>query len=233
MFSLFSLCLGFTPPTLLIFFSCKTFLGRRPYGYNDHAVFFFFLNGCGLQYVKKRWPSPRPLCGKGTFWRRCSLCLLFPCQSARDQIFMFPCWTPNPPSSVAFSSAGLWRHSPCCTAPLPVSLSLHAVSVTWPFLFPRCSVSLFGPLSCSPWLITASAMPKLKVSLTDCQRNSRWYKFLLRLSRQRLCVSCDWCIAKTTLMLIALVHSKTSMKGPVLQRGLLTVLCFSNLSASC
>lgn len=143
MFSLFSLCLGFTPPTLLIFFSCKTFLGRRPYGYNDHAV-FFFLNGCGLQYVKKRWPSPRPLCGKGTFWRRCSLCLLFPCQSARDQIFMFPCWTPNPPSSVAFSSAGLWRHSPCCTAPLPVSLSLHAVSVTWPFLFPRCSVSLSG-----------------------------------------------------------------------------------------
>lgn len=39
-FSLFSLCLGFTPPTLLIFFSCKTFLGRRRYGYNDHTVFF-------------------------------------------------------------------------------------------------------------------------------------------------------------------------------------------------
>lgn len=37
---LFSLCLGFTPPTLLIFFSCKTFLGRRRYDYNDHTVFF-------------------------------------------------------------------------------------------------------------------------------------------------------------------------------------------------
>lgn len=140
----------------------KTCLSQRQSVWYDYTVLF---NGCGRQYVKKRCCSV----GKEHFGGDALCCLLFPCQSARDQIFMFPCWTLTPPSSVAFSSAALWRHSPCCTAPPTVSLSLHAARLCY-LTFP-VSALLRQPFLASFmfWLINYSIGNAKAKSGTECQ----------------------------------------------------------------
>lgn len=157
--------------------------------------------------------QPRSLlCGKGTFLKRCSLCLLFPCQSGQDQIFMFPCWTPNPSSPVSFLCPSLWRQLSCCTPALTIFPSLFFSPFSTPSLLLDLSsfcaaLSAFSPLSCSPWLITARAMFKLKVGLALEAINFR-VLFCLWSSGCVWCLLGVYCFATLRNMFWQSVHLK-------------------------